>query len=184
MPSPFLVMATQNPIESEGTYPLPEAQVDRFMVKVLVDYPAPADELTVIERALAEPVVVELLVDELAELQAATRRIYVSPAVSRYALSIALATRRSPMLGSEELYVDFEAPAARPDQPRARGSCARAPARPPHVLPRMCASSQGRPSPPDGARLRGARRRRRRRSGVGLRARHDRDAAADPRDVA
>ena len=54
VPSPFLVMATQNPIESEGTYPLPEAQVDRFMLKVLVDYPAPADELTVIERALAE----------------------------------------------------------------------------------------------------------------------------------
>src|SRR5215216_580345 len=55
VPSPFLVMATQNPIESEGTYPLPEAQVDRFMLKVVVDYPAPADELTVIERALVEP---------------------------------------------------------------------------------------------------------------------------------
>ena len=66
-------MATQNPIESEGTYPLPEAQVDRFMLKVLVDYPAEADELTVIERALADPVVVEQLlsVEELAELQAA-----------------------------------------------------------------------------------------------------------------
>ena len=55
MPSPFLVMATQNPIESEGTYPLPEAQVDRFMLKIVVDYPHEADELTVIERALAEP---------------------------------------------------------------------------------------------------------------------------------
>ena len=113
VPSPFLVMATQNPIESEGTYPLPEAQVDRFMLKVLVDYPAPADELTVIERALAEPVVVEQLlsVDELAELQAATRRIYVDPAVSRYALSIALATRRLAEAGLEELasYVDFGA---------------------------------------------------------------------------
>src|SRR6187402_1921507 len=83
VPSPFLVMATQNPIESEGTYPLPEAQVDRFMLKVLVDYPAPADELTVIERALAEPVVVERLlsVEDLAALQAATRRVYVDPAV-------------------------------------------------------------------------------------------------------
>jgi MoxR-like ATPase len=113
VPSPFLVMATQNPIESEGTYPLPEAQVDRFMLKVLVDYPAPADELTVIERALADPVVVERLlsVDDLAELQAATRRVYVDPAVSRYALSIAMATRRLADAELEELdgYVEYGA---------------------------------------------------------------------------
>ena len=113
VPSPFLVMATQNPIESEGTYPLPEAQVDRFMLKVLVDYPAPADELTVIERALAEPVVVERLlsVEDLATLQAATRRVYVDPAVSRYALSIAMATRRLAEAGLEELegYVEYGA---------------------------------------------------------------------------
>ena len=96
VPAPFLVMATQNPIESEGTYPLPEAQVDRFMLKIVVDYPAEADELTVIERALADPVDVEQLVsvEELAELQAATRRVYVDPAVSRYALEIAVATRQ------------------------------------------------------------------------------------------
>src|SRR6187431_2221175 len=56
VPDPFLVMATQNPIESEGTYPLPEAQVDRFMLKVVVGYPEPEDELTVVERALEEPV--------------------------------------------------------------------------------------------------------------------------------
>ena len=113
VPSPFLVMATQNPIESEGTYPLPEAQVDRFMLKVLVDYPAEADELTVIERALAEPVVVESLlsVEELAELQAATRRVYVDPAVSRYALAIAIATRRLADNGLGELagYVEYGA---------------------------------------------------------------------------
>ena len=113
VPSPFLVMATQNPIESEGTYPLPEAQVDRFMLKVLVDYPAPADELTVIERALAEPVAVEQLlsIDDLAELQAAARRVYVDPAVSRYALSIALATRELADAGLEELagYVEYGA---------------------------------------------------------------------------
>jgi MoxR-like ATPase len=113
VPSPFLVMATQNPIESEGTYPLPEAQVDRFMLKVLVDYPAPADELTVIERALADPIVVERLlsVDDLAELQAATRRVYVDPAVSRYALSIAMATRRLADAELEELdgYVEYGA---------------------------------------------------------------------------
>jgi len=113
VPSPFLVMATQNPIESEGTYPLPEAQVDRFMLKVLVDYPAPADELTVIERALAEPVVVERLlsVEDLAALQAAARRVYVDPAVSRYALSIALATRQLAESGLEDLagYVEYGA---------------------------------------------------------------------------
>jgi MoxR-like ATPase len=113
VPQPFLVMATQNPIESEGTYPLPEAQVDRFMLKVLVDYPEPADELTVIERALADPVTVEqlLTVEELAELQAAARRIYVDPAVSRYALSIAMATRRLADAGLEDLasYVDYGA---------------------------------------------------------------------------
>ena len=113
VPSPFLVMATQNPIESEGTYALPEAQVDRFMLKVLVDYPPPADELTVIERALADPIAVEQLLslDELTELQAAARRIYVDPAISRYALSIAMATRRLGDAGLEDLapYVDYGA---------------------------------------------------------------------------
>jgi MoxR-like ATPase len=113
VPAPFLVMATQNPIESEGTYPLPEAQVDRFMLKVLVDYPREADELTVIERALADPVAVEQLlsIEELAELQAAARRVYVDPAVSRYALAIATATRRLADSGLEELdgYVEYGA---------------------------------------------------------------------------
>jgi MoxR-like ATPase len=113
VPSPFLVMATQNPIEAEGTYALPEAQVDRFMLKVLVDYPPPADELTVIERALADPVAVERLLslEDLAELQLAARRVYVDPAVSRYALSIALATRRLEEAGLDELaaYVDYGA---------------------------------------------------------------------------
>src|SRR3954466_16054488 len=73
VPRPFLVMATQNPIEAEGTYALPEAQLDRFMLKVLVDYPDAADELVVIDRALAGPVEVEqaLSLDELAALQAA-----------------------------------------------------------------------------------------------------------------
>src|SRR6476646_162097 len=103
--APFLVMATQNPIESEGTYPLPEAQVDRFMLKVVVDYPHEADELTVIERALAEPVQVEQLVtlEQLAELQLQTKRVYVDPSVSRYALEIALATRHLDKVGLGEL---------------------------------------------------------------------------------
>src|ERR671917_2951271 len=55
VPQPFLVLATQNPIESEGTYPLPEAQTDRFLMKILVDYPSPAEEATVVERLLGEP---------------------------------------------------------------------------------------------------------------------------------
>ena len=72
VPSPFLVMATQNPIESEGTYPLPEAQVDRFMLKILVDYPSHDEELTVVQRSLvAPPVLAQLLsIDELRALQA------------------------------------------------------------------------------------------------------------------
>jgi MoxR-like ATPase len=113
VPAPFLVMATQNPIESEGTYALPEAQIDRFMLKVLVDYPAEPDELTVIERALADPVSVEQLLslEDLAALQAATRGIYVDPAVSRYALAITTATRRVADAGLDDLaaYVDFGA---------------------------------------------------------------------------
>jgi MoxR-like ATPase len=113
VPSPFLVMATQNPIESEGTYALPEAQVDRFMLKVLVDYPLEADELTVIERALADPVSVEQLlsIEDLAQLQVAVRGAYVDPAVSRYALQIATATRRLDERGLGELaqYVEYGA---------------------------------------------------------------------------
>jgi MoxR-like ATPase len=113
VPAPFLVMATQNPIESEGTYALPEAQVDRFMLKVLVDYPHPDDELTVISRALDDPVVVEriLSLDDLARLQLAAREVYVDPVISRYALGIATATRRLAEAGLDELapYVDYGA---------------------------------------------------------------------------
>jgi MoxR-like ATPase len=95
VPAPFLVMATQNPIESEGTYALPEAQLDRFMLKVLVDYPDAADELVVIDRALAGTVEVEqaLSLDELAALQDAVRGVYVDPALVRYAQRLAAATR-------------------------------------------------------------------------------------------
>ena len=90
VPEPFLVMATQNPIESEGTYPLPEAQVDRFMLKVVVGYPEPEDELTVVERALDPAVEVRSIVtlDELAALRAqvaastSTRRSPATPSRS------------------------------------------------------------------------------------------------------
>jgi MoxR-like ATPase len=113
VPDPFLVMATQNPIESEGTYPLPEAQVDRFMLKVVVGYPDPEDELTVVERALDRPVEVRGVVtlDELAALRARVQRVYVDPAVSRYAVALAGATRSPEAAGIPELgrYVEFGA---------------------------------------------------------------------------
>jgi MoxR-like ATPase len=111
VPSPFLVMATQNPIESEGTYALPEAQLDRFMLKVLVDYPDAADELVVIDRALADAVEVEeaLSLEELAALQAAVRRVYVDPALVRYAQRLAGATRdlRRAALDDLAAYVEY-----------------------------------------------------------------------------
>ena len=113
VPDPFLVMATQNPIESEGTYPLPEAQVDRFMLKVVVGYPDPEDELTVVERALDRAVQVRQVVtlDELAGLRALVERVYVDPAVSRYAVALAGATRSPEAAGIEEIgrYVEFGA---------------------------------------------------------------------------
>src|SRR5437762_6385985 len=82
LPDPFLVMATQNPIESDGTYPLPEAQVDRFMLKVLVDYPSPTEEFVIVERMVGAVDVVQSVIGtaELAALQTATRDVYVDPA--------------------------------------------------------------------------------------------------------
>jgi len=112
-PDPFLVMATQNPIESEGTYPLPEAQVDRFMLKVVVGYPGPEDELTVVERSLAGLAEVRSIIelDELKRLRAAAAAVYVDPALSRYSVQIACATRDPESVGLPELspYVSFGA---------------------------------------------------------------------------
>jgi MoxR-like ATPase len=112
-PDPFLVMATQNPIESEGTYPLPEAQVDRFMLKVVVGYPGPEDELTVVERSLAGLAEVRSIIelDELTALRRAATEVYVDPALSRYAVQIACATRDPESVGLPELrpYVSFGA---------------------------------------------------------------------------
>jgi MoxR-like ATPase len=110
---PFLVLATQNPIESEGTYPLPEAQVDRFMLKVVVGYPAPEDELTVVDRSLAGLAQVRQILDldELSALRERARRVYVDPALSRYAVQIASSTRDPESIGLDELasYVSFGA---------------------------------------------------------------------------
>jgi MoxR-like ATPase len=101
VPRPFLVMATQNPIESEGTYPLPEAQVDRFMMKVVIGYPTPGEEAVVVERSLrpAAEVVRILSADQLAELQALTARIYVDRTVVDYAVALTAATRFPEQVG-------------------------------------------------------------------------------------
>ena len=95
VPSPFLVMATQNPIESEGTYPLPEAQVDRFMLKVLIGYPEHDEELTIVQRQLVEhPDLRQVLtLEELQELQRTVADVYVDPGLISYSVAVATATR-------------------------------------------------------------------------------------------
>ncbi len=95
VPEPFLVMATQNPIETEGTYPLPEAQVDRFMMKVLVDYPTDEEEYVIVERVTGPAVQVGAVAttDQLAALQAQCREVYVDPSLVQYAVKLVSATR-------------------------------------------------------------------------------------------
>ena len=95
LPDPFLVMATQNPIESEGTYPLPEAQVDRFMMKVLVGYPTEEEEFVIVERVTGprpdtHPV---MTTEELGALQRECRKVYIEPSLIQYAVRLATATR-------------------------------------------------------------------------------------------
>jgi MoxR-like ATPase len=104
-PDPFLVMATQNPIESEGTYPLPEAQVDRFMLKVLVGYPTPAEEYVVVERMTTPREATTRVIDtaELLEYQRLTDAVYVDPAVIQYAVRLAGASRATASVGLPEL---------------------------------------------------------------------------------
>jgi MoxR-like ATPase len=97
LPEPFLVLATQNPIEQEGTYPLPEAQLDRFMLKVLVTYPSRSEELEIIDRmtsgpvARARPVITP---EELLTVRETVRRIYVDEKIKQYIVDLVLATRR------------------------------------------------------------------------------------------
>jgi len=113
VPEPFLVMATQNPIESEGTYPLPEAQVDRFMLKVTIGYPEHDEELTVVQRQLvAAPELRQVLsLEDLKALQRAVFDVYVDPALVSYAVAIAVATREPAAHGFPELapYIAFGA---------------------------------------------------------------------------
>ncbi len=96
VPDPFVVMATQNPIETEGTYPLPEAQVDRFMMKVLVDYPTEEEEFVIAERVTGTPVDVSAVCDthQLAALQRECREVFCDPALMQYAVKLVGATRR------------------------------------------------------------------------------------------
>lgn len=96
VPLPFIVMATQNPIESEGTYPLPEAQVDRFLMKILVDYPTVGEEAAVVGRSLQDPAVVQerLSLDQLRRHARVTQTVLVDREVIGYAVALADATRR------------------------------------------------------------------------------------------
>ncbi len=113
VPRPFLVMATQNPIETEGTYPLPEAQVDRFLMKVVVTYPSALEEFSIVERMLAPPGDLRALVDrhQWEALTKEVRQIYVDPLVIDYAVRLVGATRDLGSVGLAELapYVSFGA---------------------------------------------------------------------------
>jgi len=105
VPDPFLVMATQNPIETEGTYPLPEAQVDRFMMKVLVDYPTDEEEYVIVERVTGPQVDVSPVAttEQLAALQHECRRVYVDPSLVQYAVKLVSATRNPDRHGLKDL---------------------------------------------------------------------------------
>jgi MoxR-like ATPase len=113
VPDPFLVMATQNPIESEGTYPLPEAQIDRFMMKVVIGYPSVTEEFVVVERALAPAARLQHIInpETLIGLQQEADRVYVDPSLIEFAVQLAHASREPGRVGLSDLarYVTFGA---------------------------------------------------------------------------
>jgi MoxR-like ATPase len=113
VPEPFIVLATENPIEAEGTYPLPEAQVDRFMLKVVLDYPTAIEEAQVVARSLQPGLAPREVLDAagLQRLQAAVHEIYVDPRVTSYAVGLVEATRRLGYWGAPDLepYVSYGA---------------------------------------------------------------------------
>jgi MoxR-like ATPase len=127
VPDPFLVLATQNPIESEGTYPLPEAQVDRFLLKIVIGYPQHDEELTIVQRQLVpHPELRQVLtLEDLRDLQRTTQAIYVDPALISYAVELATATRTPGGYGLGELK-DYIAFGASPRGPIAVVQAARA----------------------------------------------------------
>ena len=105
VPTPFLVLATENPIEAEGTYPLPEAQVDRFMLKILLDYPTAADEAQIVVRSLVPPAAPREILDAagLRRLQQSVNEVYVDPRLISYAVGLVEATRRLTYWGAPDL---------------------------------------------------------------------------------
>jgi MoxR-like ATPase len=105
VPEPFVVMATQNPIETEGTYPLPEAQVDRFMMKVLVDYPTEEEEFVIAQRVTGPLAEVLAVSDsqQLAALQKECRSVYVDPSLIQWAVKVVSATRRPDRYGLADM---------------------------------------------------------------------------------
>ena len=113
VPDPFLVLATQNPIESEGTYPLPEAQVDRFMLKVLVGYPSPTEEFVIVERMTGSMQAVSKVLspEQLIALQKEASHVYVDPALIEYSVKLVTATREPQQVGEGDLkpYILFGA---------------------------------------------------------------------------
>jgi MoxR-like ATPase len=113
VPEPFLVMATQNPIETEGTYPLPEAQVDRFMMKVLVGYPTEEEEFVIVERVTGTGKAVSAVAttEQLSALQRECRKGYVDPSLVQYAVRLVAATREPERYGVKDVqrYVSFGA---------------------------------------------------------------------------
>ncbi len=113
VPEPFLVMATQNPIETEGTYPLPEAQVDRFMMKVLIGYPTEEEEYVIVERVTGAAVQAAAVAstEQLIALQRECRKTYVDPGLMQYAVKLVSATRNPARYGMPDLsrYITFGA---------------------------------------------------------------------------
>jgi MoxR-like ATPase len=113
VPNPFLVMATQNPIESEGTYPLPEAQVDRFMLKVLVGYPSQTEEFVIVERmtSILQAVQQVITTDQLLSIQQEADAVYVDPALMEYAVRLVTASRNPSMVGLVDMahFISFGA---------------------------------------------------------------------------
>ncbi len=97
LPEPFLVMATENPIESEGTYPLPEAQIDRFMIKAYVDYPSAEEEYQILEYIANEKAKVVLspvlTIEDILQLRQVVKEVYMAEQLKRYIVSLVLATR-------------------------------------------------------------------------------------------
>ncbi len=113
VPDPFLVMATQNPIETEGTYALPEAQVDRFMMKVLITYPSEMDEFVVVERMTGQLATVQpvLTTEQLLALQREADKVFVDPVLMEYVVRLVTATRSPKEYGVQDIakYITYGA---------------------------------------------------------------------------